>query len=468
MAELKRYIKEIKHKIKQKSPTLKKIKNLKMFYNTLKEIDQEIIGNNCIKNSIAKQTRVLVIRMNSTKKNKDPPMLNTVFYGPPGTGKTTLGCKLAKLWQALGLIEAQRSAEPQKGQPQYNPYGNAFGGYDIMTIYIMLAIFYLIFAMIIFPVCKWCYTTFPLWVSLVLLAIITVIFIIIAIYTWRVYYSGNSSSNSSTNQTTDKPTNSGNPKNTSQNADNTTEKDANVDEKNDEKDEDEEVEEQTLRDIDLVEIVSREHFVSKFVGNTDKQTLELLNRVKREGKVLFIDEAYNLITGTHDQYGREATGVLVRFLSENPGFPICIAGYKKDLQDGLFQVQPGFARRFSWHFECDGYSPDEIYRIFVKQAEADKWKLLEEESEEIMYEIMNNADAFPAYGGDTKRLLNYAQTEYYSDCGEDDYDSDNRFLSHDHIARGIVVLRENNINNNSEKPRLKESDLIEFLTKARH
>ena len=81
---------------------------------------------------------------------------------------------------------------------------------------------------------------------------------------------------------------------------------------------------------------------------------------------------------------------------------------------------------------------------------------------------MNNADAFPAYGGDTKRLLNYAQTEYYSDCGEDDYDSDNRFLSHDHIARGIVVLRENNINNNSEKPRLKESDLIEFLTKARH
>ena len=195
---------------------------------------------------------------------------------------------------------------------------------------------------------------------------------------------------------------------------------------------------------EVITIVSREDFVDKYIGGTDKKTKNLLEN--NLGKVLFIDEAYSLINRHDDPYGLEALNVLNRFLSEHPNEIVVIfAGYKELMQRTIFKMQPGLPRRCMWHFDCEPYSPEDLYLIFKKQLK--NYKFIDEKAVKLLFQY--NADAFPSAGGDTERLTHFVKIEHSKDLITNPKIQKNVLLTA-HIERGIALLRENNIHKDLE------------------
>lgn len=156
--------------------------------------------------------------------------------------------------------------------------------------------------------------------------------------------------------------------------------------------------------------VTRADLVGKWQGHTADQTKKILD--ESLGGVLFIDEAYQLIT-SHDQnndnFGAECLTTLNEFMSEHPQDLIVIfAGYSDTMENTIFRVQPGLKRRFVWRFNIDPYTPSELAKITIKQSLDDGWKLDEDVTESwIQSLIINNSNYFQNYGGDTQRLIFY-------------------------------------------------------------
>jgi hypothetical protein len=186
----------------------------------------------------------------------------------------------------------------------------------------------------------------------------------------------------------------------------------------------------------MFSIVSREDFVDQYIGWTDKKTKRLLNA--NRGKVLFIDEAYSLVINSHDQYGLEAATTLNKFMSEHPDEIIVIfAGYKDELQKGLFRYQPGLSRRCMWHFEIQPYDYKQLFDIFTLQLKKESYTLKHpNKSIKLFHEYYN---VFVSYAGDTERLCNFVILQYISDEGSE------QLITADQLRRGILVLKENNI-----------------------
>ena len=108
--------------------------------------------------------------------------------------------------------------------------------------------------------------------------------------------------------------------------------------------------------------VTRSNLVGMYVGHTAPQ-VEKFARKALDG-VLFIDEAHNLIQGDRDDFGREAITALTTIL-ENHRDNLCVivAGYGEPMQR-LFDVDEGWAGRFSERLKFEDYTPLEMAKIF--------------------------------------------------------------------------------------------------------
>ena len=114
----------------------------------------------------------------------------------------------------------------------------------------------------------------------------------------------------------------------------------------------------------------RSKLVAGTVGNTAIQTNELVDRAM--GGILFIDEAYTLVTdaGSGAGFGQEAVDTLLKRLEDDRGKFVCIvAGYTKEMFDFL-QANPGMKSRFNKVIEFkdyDGSALAEMFRARVKK-----------------------------------------------------------------------------------------------------
>ena len=153
---------------------------------------------------------------------------------------------------------------------------------------------------------------------------------------------------------------------------------------------------------DKFNIVSRSQLVSGYLGRTAKKTQKAIN--KSVGGVLFIDEAYSLgNTGNQDSYSKECIDTLNLNLSENRDFVCIIAGYKDELENCFFNVNPGLERRFPFRYNIEPYTYNELVEILIKKLESENWEI--HDKDYLLKLIENNYKYFNHYGGSMEILM---------------------------------------------------------------
>lgn len=111
----------------------------------------------------------------------------------------------------------------------------------------------------------------------------------------------------------------------------------------------------------LVE-TDRAGLVAEYVGQTAVKTNKIIDSAL-DG-VLFIDEAYSLISGSENDFGKEAIATLLKRMEDNRDRLIVIlAGYTKNMKN-FIDSNPGLQSRFNRYIEFPDYSADELLQIF--------------------------------------------------------------------------------------------------------
>ncbi len=387
---------------------IKKIENAKKLEGVrykkclLKSLRQlsSIEGMTELKNKIARQTSFLIFNPKFIKRSS-PPMLNTILYGPPGVGKTKVAIILAKIWASLDILgkdvsffEKQELQNGVKTEGQRNYF---YLSMILLGVYIVYNLYLLIISSI-----KDSKKLEAVGVDTKPFRIANLIFLVLVVMILIGYFIF-SKIRSSRNHL--------------------------------QKWENDEIED--ISQSNVIDIISRDDLVSGYLGQTSLKTREVLT--KSIGKVLFIDEAYSIVTSDHDPYGTEALTTINLFLSQHPGKVIVIlAGYKDLIQNRVFSAQPGLPRRFMWHFSIDGYSPMELKGIFEKQLRLGGMKIRPPDGDKILSIFEREKEVFSNYGGDTERLVFYLEINKSFD-GSDNFEE----VSEMEIKKAIEDLKQN-------------------------
>ena len=124
--------------------------------------------------------------------------------------------------------------------------------------------------------------------------------------------------------------------------------------------------------------VDRTRLVGQYLGQTEDNMKVILEEAK--GNVLFIDEAYNLNTGSDDRkdFGFRVLDSLLTVLTQpNPDMLIIFAGYEKEMDD-MLNSNPGLQGRFPYRYQFDDYSAEQLMEIALKIFERDEYILSDE------------------------------------------------------------------------------------------
>ena len=138
---------------------------------------------------------------------------------------------------------------------------------------------------------------------------------------------------------------------------------------------------------------NRAKLVGEYIGMTEKTTLEVIEQAR--GGVLFIDEAYTLISNKESDskdFGKEVVNALLTVLSEpDPDMIIIMAGYE-DKMNNMLRTNPGLKDRFPLNFTFENYNEDELMEIACNLLEKDNYKLTEA-ARDRLYSLMKKAVA---------------------------------------------------------------------------
>ena len=403
--QLRLLIQRLENAYANQSPYISKIPDTPALIRALTDLEQ-VIGNETVKERTADQITLLIAKKNQNA-NARPPMLHALLFGGPGTGKTTIAKKLGEIYSALGYLKGPGEAV----KSTYNPHN--FGSTSDWNAEAM--ILWLVILVFIFYFCSFIYRWFGLYGVMVVVS-----FLLIVLTTlWFFGYIGSNSS-----PTTD-PT---------------------------------ETTKTSSKHRGVVTVVCRDNFIAPFMGQSAAKTNQLLH--DNLGNVLFVDEAYNLITGERDDYGMEALTALNLFMSEHPGEIIVIfAGYRHLIEQNIMKAQEGLKRRFLWKFNCTGYSLKQTCRIFLQQISREG--LTVRSPKEILALFRANPNSFPNFGGDTENLSTYAQMVHSRDLMKDDGSTDLMVLETRHVSKGLEILHENMM---EEAPKVSaESKIAEVM-----
>jgi len=152
-----------------------------------------------------------------------------------------------------------------------------------------------------------------------------------------------------------------------------------------------------------VNIARRPDLIAKYLGQTAPKTQAFIDKCK--GGVMFIDEAYSLGNPEgRDSFSKECIDTINQNLTERRDFLCIIAGYEDSLESSFFSYNEGLKRRFSFRYNIEKYTGEELYNIFKLKVNKENW--FYEDSEDKLVDFFDkNVGSFPRFGGDVETLF---------------------------------------------------------------
>ncbi len=146
-----------------------------------------------------------------------------------------------------------------------------------------------------------------------------------------------------------------------------------------------------LRDCGLLKrghlvVASRADFVAGYVGQTAIKTKKKIQDAL--GGVLFIDEAYSLLSSSTSDYGKEVVNTLVDEMTKhNENLVIILAGYPDEMKT-LLSSNPGFSSRFKKFMHFPDYTIEELMQIIENYAQKYQY-VLDQPAKDYLVEKLN-------------------------------------------------------------------------------
>ncbi|KAL8791513.1 MAG: hypothetical protein Q9213_000130 [Squamulea squamosa] len=183
---------------------------------------------------------------------------------------------------------------------------------------------------------------------------------------------------------------------------------------------------QILADLGLLsigEVVTKNpsDFVGQYIGQSESNTKAIL--ASTVGKVLIIDEAYMLYSGSDGGGNRSdsfKTGVIdtiVAKIQSVPGEDRCVLllGYRDKIEDMFRNVNPGLSRRFRIEdaFQFDDFTESEL-RTILKSKMKQQDVSATDDAMIVAMEVLNRSKIRPHFGnaGEVENLLGSAKDRF--------------------------------------------------------
>jgi AAA+ superfamily predicted ATPase len=130
----------------------------------------------------------------------------------------------------------------------------------------------------------------------------------------------------------------------------------------------------------LVE-TDRAGLVGGYVGQTALKTKEVVTSAING--VLFIDEAYSLVSRSESDYGREAIDTLLKLMEDNRDqLVVIVAGYTENMGE-LLRSNPGLKSRFNKFIDFPDYGPEELVEILLAMSASSQYRLTKAAIEKV-------------------------------------------------------------------------------------
>ncbi|MBG9774699.1 AAA family ATPase [Brevibacillus laterosporus] len=131
--------------------------------------------------------------------------------------------------------------------------------------------------------------------------------------------------------------------------------------------------------------VGRADLVANYVGQTASKTKRKIKEAL--GGVLFIDEAYALMSSSENDYGQEAVNTLVEEISKHgENLVVVLAGYPYDMQK-FIDSNPGLSSRFKKYFRFPDYTASELLSIITQFIQDNSYEVMDETQERLAEQL---------------------------------------------------------------------------------
>ncbi|WP_445505415.1 AAA family ATPase [Niallia sp. 03091] len=132
-------------------------------------------------------------------------------------------------------------------------------------------------------------------------------------------------------------------------------------------------------------VTSRADLVAGYVGQSAIKTKK---KIKESlGGVLFIDEAYSLLNGSNQDFGKEVIDTLVMEMTKhNENLVVILAGYPNETEE-LLASNPGLKSRFKKFIHFEDYNAEQLINIMKAYASSYDYILTDEAITYIMQEL---------------------------------------------------------------------------------